>query len=78
MPLIEELLTILLEPFPCSTNPCIDQSVFGSTNASSSYWSSTSGTGSSVVVAWAVRFEVGFIAGSKLNSYQVRAVRGGS
>jgi len=45
IPTIDELQTILLEPVPCGTNPCIDQAVFGPQNASSYYWSFTTASG---------------------------------
>jgi hypothetical protein len=38
LPTIAELQTILLEPYPCGTNPCIDD-VFGPT--ATNYWSTT-------------------------------------
>jgi len=75
IPRIEELKTIV----DCSFgNPCIDQSVFGATNASSVYWSSTTfATGPNV--AWVVNFLSGFVGGTdKASDFQVRAVRGGS
>jgi hypothetical protein len=39
LPTIEELQTILLAPYTCSTSPCIDP-IFGPT-VSDAYWSST-------------------------------------
>ena len=40
LPTIAELLTILLEPFPCTTSPCVDQAVFGPT-LGQGHWSAT-------------------------------------
>jgi hypothetical protein len=75
MPLIEELTTIV----DCSFgNPCIDQSVFGAVNASSAYWSASTGSGFAGG-AWFVDFFFGFTAFNfKDVNFQVRAVRGGS
>ncbi len=80
IPQINELKTILLEPFPCGTNPCIDQSVFGPTNASSWYWSSSTDSSFGPGNARFISFDVGTaLPGSKNNTrVQVRAVRGGS
>ena len=75
LPTIEELQTILLEPFPCGTNPCIDP-IFGPT--ASTYLSSTTSTRNSVLV-WRVVFIDGSLSDvqSKAFSGPVRAVRGG-
>lgn len=76
LPTIYELQTILLEPYPCTTSPCIDQAVFGQTAAI--YWASTSHA-VNPFTAWAVNFfsngHVGFDA--KNATYVARAVRGG-
>jgi hypothetical protein len=74
MPLIEELTTIL----DCSFgDPCIDQSVFGDTPASSIYWTSST-AGSSFANAWHVNFGYdGESPDPKNFLRQVRAVRGG-
>jgi hypothetical protein len=73
IPQIDELLTIV----DCSFgNPCIDEAVFGATNATSFYWSSSivdNFPGS----AWSVYFGGGF-ADVEDGNFQVRAVRGGS
>ncbi|MGH8554922.1 MAG: DUF1566 domain-containing protein [Gammaproteobacteria bacterium] len=75
LPTIVELRTILLEPFPCSTSPCIDP-IFGPT-ASSLYWSAStlaSGPGN----AWRVNFILGGEDfESKANDFRIRAVRTG-
>jgi hypothetical protein len=79
MPQIDELQTILLEPFPCGTVPCIDESVFGPT-ASSGYWSA-SADNFFPVLAWFVDFFNGFVFnGNKFEFFDlhVRAVRAGS
>ena len=72
--MIEELTTIV----DCSFgDPCIDQSVFGATNASSIYWSAS--TDLFPGCAWLVGFgggNTGFDI--KDGNFQVRAVRGGS
>jgi hypothetical protein len=76
LPSHTELQTILLEPYPCGTNPCIDVSVFGPT-ASSSYWSATTGA-SFPLIAWFVNFDSGFVnIDGKAGGRHVRAVRGG-
>lgn len=74
MPLIEEWTTIV----DCSFgNPCIDQSVFGATNASFSYWSATTGA-TDPFFAWVVSFSSGFVSYDfKTDGRHVRAVRGG-
>lgn len=75
LPTSVELQTILLEPFPCGTSPCIDP-IFGPT-ASWSYWSST--TYVTPTSAWGVFFNDGFVFNDfKLGDSHVRAVRGGS
>jgi hypothetical protein len=75
LPTKEELQTILLAPYPCATNPCINP-VFGPTQ-SSGYWSSTTYQGNSTY-AWDVYFYDGSVSYyTKSNSYYVRAVRGG-
>lgn len=77
LPTSAELQTILLAPFPCGTNPCID-AVFGPTG-SSFYWSSTT-TAGSATDAWVVYFDTGLV-GTFIKSFvagvYVRAVRGG-
>ncbi|MFQ5506557.1 MAG: DUF1566 domain-containing protein [Planctomycetota bacterium] len=76
LPTIVELQTILLEPFPCGTNPCID-SIFGPT-ASFKYWSSTT-IATPPFFAWGVSFGNGGVRdGLKgLSAFLVRGVRGG-
>jgi hypothetical protein len=74
LPTPTELKTILLEPYPCGTSPCIDP-IFGPT-AAGNYWSST--TRAIPDEAWFVSFIDGSVIGdSKLNGNPVRAVRGG-
>lgn len=76
MPTSAELQTILLEPVPCGTIPCID-SIFGPTVASL-YWSSTTYSGDPTTGAFIVHFNGGNVFSvSKLYFYYVRAVRGG-
>jgi len=76
LPTYAELLTILLpERFPCTTLPCID-SVFGPTD-SSPYWSSTTGVYSSIGARF-VYFDYGYSsAANKTTPLRVRAVRSG-
>lgn len=73
LPTVAELQTILSEPFPCTTSPCID-AVFGPT-AAHDYWSATTLAN----YAWSVSFVDGTVSygvkGAVGNS--VRGVRGG-
>jgi hypothetical protein len=75
IPLIGELETIV----DCSFgSPCIDQSVFGVTNATSFYWASTTVAGEPHR-AWFLEFGVGLpdnADGGKHSALDVRAVRG--
>ena len=79
----KELQRILLEPYPCGTEPCID-AIFGPTATDGAYWSDTTSTdlgdGSGdlcyLVCAWDVNFQVGYTSRySKNNFRHVRAVR---
>ncbi len=72
---IAELRTIVLEPFPCATSPCIDD-VFGTTYAF--YWSSARNA-ANPSLAWAVNFMNGGRVGYDATNatYLARAVRGG-
>jgi cysteine-rich repeat protein len=75
LPTIAELQTILLAPFPCSENPCIDP-VFGPTQ-SFYYWSATSDV-PLPTYAWFVYFYNGGVYYDfKSFNYYVRAVRVG-
>jgi hypothetical protein len=73
------LETILLEPYPCGTDPCID-SIFGPTASSGPafYWSSS--TIGYPTYAWLVGFSDGIVitGGGEAGDSHVRAVRGGS
>lgn len=80
LPTIVELQTILLFPFPCGVDPCIDPT-FGPTRDVTLYWSSTS----DVVVndmAWVMDLtptDNGSVGTTpKTSQLSVRAVRGGS
>jgi len=75
LPTVVELQTILLEPFPCDTSPCIDP-IFGPTVASI-YWSATTNA-TFPFNAWVVNFNDGGVDNDNKNfdSY-VRAVRTG-
>jgi len=75
VPTREELETILIEPFPCGTVPCIDP-IFGPTQ-SNVYWSATTGQ-VFPTYAWFVYFLGGYVDGlNKTRTYYVRGVRGG-
>jgi Protein of unknown function (DUF1566) len=70
-----ELQTILLQPFPCGTTPCIDP-IFGPT-AASSYWSFAT-LAFNPDFAWVVAFDGGFVGNiNKDNDLPVRGVRSG-
>ncbi len=75
LPMLAELKSILLHPYPCGTSPCIDP-VFGPT--AGYYWSATThavNPGN----AWAVYFGSGSTSNElKTHIGVVRAVRGGS
>lgn len=75
LPTLGELQTILLEPDPCGTSPCIDP-IFGST-AANFYWSATTHA-SLPNAAWGVNFSIGNVSAvGKSGNGHVRAVRGG-
>ena len=78
IPTIAELQSILLEPFPCSTSPCIAPD-FGPT-APSTYWSATTVATVVPTTVWFVNFGDGKVdfAFKTNNQFPVRAVRGGS
>jgi hypothetical protein len=77
LPTIYELQTILLEPYPCTTSPCIDQAVFGPA-VPILYWSDTS-KATAPSEAWGVYHLFGDIGSQfKVNMNAVRAVRTGS
>jgi len=78
IPQNDELQTLLLEPFPCSTSPCIDELVFGP--AVSSFYKSATMVSGNPSVVYGVRFSDGGAqaqSAKTLLSY-VRAVRSGS
>jgi hypothetical protein len=76
LPTIEELQTILLEPFRCATDPCID-AIFGPA-IDANYWSSTTNVNVPNSV-WDVGISYGVVNPSdgKVQQRAVRAVRGG-
>lgn len=89
VPTFAELQTIVLpEPYPCTTNPCVDPAFNTSCAAactvltcsctrSGTYWSATTFAGGADV-AWNVAFSDGFVGfNSKVDPALVRAVRGG-
>lgn len=82
LPTVAELLTIPLpEPYPCTTNPCIDP-VFGPTKSGNGYFTATTNPGIPDFV-WGVSFGdcgLGGCVGTNtkaLSGAYVRAVRGG-
>lgn len=75
LPRIDELSAIA----DCSFgDPCIDQSAFGPTNATTTYWSATT-VFNSPFIAWAVNFLDGSVVGrdKSENPSRARAVRRG-
>ncbi len=82
LPTIAELQTLLLEPLPCSINPCIIDPIFAPTRVSG-YWSSTSLAGDPDSAFGVSFLNIGIFGsgnirpGSKNIAVQVRAVRGG-
>ena len=74
MPQIDELMTILLQQYPCGTDPCIDQIAFGPTDGRY-YWSATSDA-DDLYYAWWLSFGSGRV-GNDIKSwgYAARAVR---
>ncbi len=76
LPTIVELKSILAEPYPCSTSPCIDP-IFGPTQ-SFVYWASTTNA-TNDTNAWLALFQNGDAGVSlKTSTFAVRAVRGGN
>jgi hypothetical protein len=77
LPAISELQTILTEPYPCTTSPCIDQTIFGPTPTVGD-WASTTYVGNPGD-AWSVSFQTGnvFNLTKSAGFYYVRAVRAG-
>ena len=76
LPTIYELQTIVREPYPCMTYPCID-AILGPTIPFFAYWSATTGAEFPNHV-WLVDFGDGSVAnGFKVDAWFVRAVRGG-
>jgi len=75
LPTFAELMTLVNQPYPCTTAPCID-SAFGATQ-SNVYWSATTYAGFPNLV-WLVYFSDGDVDGTnKTDSHYARAVRGG-
>jgi hypothetical protein len=81
VPRITELTSILLAPFTCAINPCIDP-VFGPT-VSDEYWSSSfaplpTGATFNPSSGWTVDFTEGYVGTWTINFlFFARAVRGG-
>jgi hypothetical protein len=75
LPTVLELQTILAQPFPCTTSPCID-AAFGPTSTDA-YWSATT-VADSQDFAWLILFANGNVFfNGKFVLRPVRAVRGG-
>ncbi len=76
MPTVMELQTILLGPYPCGTDPCIDP-IFGPAQ-SDDYWTAST-LPADTDQAWTVNFGFGGFTdiSDKTGDYPVRAVRGG-
>lgn len=77
LPTIAELQTLLSEPFPCTTSPCIHP-IFGATIVNDDYWSATT-LANDASRAWGVFFLTGEVSYGPKNATtnSVRAVRGG-
>lgn len=76
LPAFAELMTVLNQPYPCATAPCVD-SAFGSFTQSDYYWSSTT-SAYSPCYAWDVYFFDGSVGVDFKDALiSVRAVRGG-
>ena len=77
LPTLAELQTILSDPYPCATSPCVDQAAFGPTIAGG-YWSATT-YATAMNTAWFVDFSLGSanISAGKFVNAGVRAVRAG-
>ncbi len=78
LPTRAELNTILAEPYPCTTIPCVDELVFGPT-LPEIYWTATTSS-TSPFYAWGVDFGTGVVGSGSNKSFlphAVRAVRGG-
>jgi len=74
LPTVYELQTILWEPYPCTTRPCIDTTVFGPTNGDTYYSATTFADWPDYV--WGVVFHFGDLNyGYKGYTGHVRAVR---
>jgi hypothetical protein len=76
LPTLAELQTLLLAPYPCTSNPCIDP-VFGPTS-SDKHWSATTRATAAGLDAWTLDFNQGAATTqTKIFDWRVRAVRGG-
>lgn len=75
LPTRAELKTLVDEPFPCTTSPCIS-ATFG--NTAESFYGTASGTSIDPTGIWMVSFVTGEeTLGAKANNLPQRAVRGG-
>lgn len=75
LPTFAELMTLVNQPYPCASQPCID-AAFGATQRNF-YWSATTVAGTPGS-AWYVTFDVGEVNGlDKTGFHYSRAVRGG-
>jgi hypothetical protein len=76
LPTFSELNTLINQPYPCATSPCID-SAFGPTQSTPYYWSATP-YAANPFAAWIVEFDFGGGSGTdETGGYSVRAVRNG-
>ena len=77
LPTLAELMTLVNQPYPCTTSPCIDSALGPYTRTDSFYWSATTMPGNRSG-AWGVEFNHGAVVNAhKSSADYVRAVRGG-
>jgi len=78
LPTVLELQTILAQPYPCATGPCIDTGFFGPTSQFSAPWTSMPSV--DAASAWVVVFTDGAVDQATTTANLLagaRAVRGG-
>ena len=77
LPTVYELQTLLAQPYPCASFPCVDESVLGPT-LSGLYWTATKSP-PSPTLGWVVDMGGGVVIGFGVTTgnFPVRAVRGG-
>lgn len=75
LPTLAELMTLVNQPYPCATSPCIDPAFVNT--QSNTYWSATTNAGDPLN-AWFVDFNDGSVdLSNKATSTYARAVRAG-